>query len=99
MKTIGESLRELRESKGLLLREVGNALALDVALLSKFERNERKPNKDQVLAFAEYYGASPKHLLIAWLSDKIADEIGDEEVALKAVQVAEQKIKDYQHKR
>ncbi len=99
MKTFGENLRELRETKGLLLREVGNALALDTALLSKFERNERKPSKDQVLAFAKYYRANPENLLVEWLSDKIADEFGSEEVALKAVHVAERKIKDFQLKR
>lgn len=99
MKTLGECLRELRESKGLLLREVGGALSLDTALLSKFERNERKPTKDQVLAFAQYFNANSKNLLVAWLSDKITDEVANEKVALKAVQVAEKKIRDSKLKR
>lgn len=98
MRTFGETLRDLREGKGLLLREVGKALALDIALLSKFERNERKPSKEQVLIFAKYYNSNSEKLLIAWLSEKIAHEVGNDEVALKAVQVAERKIKEYQRR-
>lgn len=93
METFGEILRELRESKKLLLREVASSLNLDTALVSKFERNERKPSKDQVLAFAKFYGANQDDLLVAWLSEKIATEIEGEDLALKAVQQAEAKIK------
>jgi transcriptional regulator with XRE-family HTH domain len=99
MKTFGETLRELREGKGLLLRDVGSALTTDVALLSKFERDERKPTKGQVLAFAKYYNTNSDNLLIAWLSDKITDEVVDEAVALRAVHVAQRKIKFQQRKR
>lgn len=98
MKTFGENLRELRESKGLLLREVSKSLNLDIALVSKFERNERKPTKEQVLSFAKFYGAKEEPLIVAWLSDKITIDIGDEHLALKAMQVAEEKIKHYQRK-
>ncbi|MBK7652067.1 MAG: helix-turn-helix transcriptional regulator [Flammeovirgaceae bacterium] len=98
MKTFGENLRELREAKGLLLREVGDTLKMDTALVSKFERDERKPTKDQVLAFAKFYNTSAENLLVAWLSEKIAYELVDEKVALKAVQLAEQKIRGYKHK-
>ena len=50
MKNIGDTLRALRESKGLLLREVGAELSLDPTLLSKIERNDRMPTKEQVKA-------------------------------------------------
>jgi len=98
MKSFGEKLRELRETKGLLLREVGDTLNLDTALVSKFERNERKPTKEQVLAFAKFYNTNAESLLVAWLSEKIAYELVDEKVALKAVQLAEQKIRGYKQK-
>lgn len=98
MKTFGEKLRELREAKGLLLREVGESLRMDTALVSKFERDERIPTKDQVLAFAKFYNISTENLLVAWLSEKIAFELVGEKVAIKAVQLAEQKIRGYKHK-
>lgn len=93
MQTIGQKLRELREKDNLLLRQVGEGLEMDIALLSKIERDERKPSKEQVLAFARYYKIKPDDLLVAWLSDKLASEAQDEDFALRAMQVAEEKVK------
>jgi len=92
-KTLGELLREQREQNGLLLREVAAALEIDTGLLSKMERNERKANKEQVTAFAQYYKVNAEIYLVAWLSDKLANDLQNEELALKAMQEAEKKIK------
>src|SRR5680860_254388 len=46
-KTTGEILREKREKKGLLLRQVAAMLDIDTAILSKIERSERKASKEQ----------------------------------------------------
>lgn len=92
MKKIGEIIRELREKRSLLLRQVAAKIEIDQALLSKIERNERMPTKDQVKRFAKFFGKDENELLIAFLSDKLVYEVQDEEVALKAMQVAEKKI-------
>ncbi len=92
MKSIGQTLRELRELKGLLLREVGAALSIDPTLLSKIERNDRMPTKEQVNALSEFYQDKKNEVIIAWLSDKLVYEIQDEDLALAAMKVAEQKI-------
>ncbi len=93
MKNIGQTLRELRESKGLLLREVGAALSIDQTLLSKIEHNDRMPTKEQVNALSEFYKDKKNDVIIAWLSDKLVYEIQDEDLGLAAMKVAEQKIK------
>lgn len=92
MKNIGQTLRELRESKGLLLREVGATLSIDPTLLSKIERNDRMPTKEQVRALSDFYQKKKNEVIIAWLSDKLVYEIQDEDLALAAMKVAEQKI-------
>lgn len=92
LNTLGQILREYRESKGLLLRQVAAALEMDTALLSKFERDERKPNKEQVLAFARYYNVNADELLLAWLSDKLAEEVLNEDLAKEALKAAEKKV-------
>jgi transcriptional regulator with XRE-family HTH domain len=92
LKRIGEIIRELREQKSLLLRQVAAEIEIDQALLSKIERNERMPTKDQVKRFAKFFGKNENELLVAFLSDKLVYEVRDEEVALKAMQVAEKKI-------
>ncbi len=92
MKSIGEIIRELREQNSLLLRQVAAVIEIDQALLSKIERNERMPTKDQVKRIAKFFGKDENELLISFFSDKLVYEVRDEEVALKAMQVAEKKI-------
>jgi transcriptional regulator with XRE-family HTH domain len=92
-KTIGTILRELRETKGLLLREVGAELALDPTILSKIERDERMPTREQLKALSNFYKEQKNEVIIAWLSDKLVYEIQDEELGLDAMRVAEEKIK------
>ena len=92
MKNIGQTLRELRESKGLLLREVGAVLSIDPTLLSKIERNDRMPTKEQVNALSEFYQDKKNEVIIAWLSDKLVYEVQNEDLGLMAMKVAEKKI-------
>ena len=92
MKKIAELIRELREQNGLLLRQVASEIEIDQALLSKIERGERMPTKEQVIRLAKFYKADEKDFLIAFLSDKLVYELQDEEMAVKAMQVAEKKI-------
>lgn len=99
MKTIGATLRELREEKGLLLREVGAKLSLDPTILSKIEQDKRMPTRIQVKALADFYKDQKNEIIIAWLSDKLYYEVQDEDLALKAMQVAEEKIKYNKKKR
>ena len=53
METVGQIVRAKRESLGLLLRQVASYLDIDQAILSKIERNERKPTKDNIVKLAE----------------------------------------------
>jgi transcriptional regulator with XRE-family HTH domain len=93
MKTIGETLRELRENKEFLLREVGAELSIDPTLLSKIERNERMPTKEQVVLLSNFYKENKDDVIKAWISDKLVYEIQDEEFGLDALRLAEQKVK------
>lgn len=46
MNYLGIKLRQLRESQGLLLRQVAAEMDIDTALLSKIERGDRRANKE-----------------------------------------------------
>ncbi|MGG5570625.1 helix-turn-helix domain-containing protein [Myroides odoratimimus] len=91
--TLGEFIREARESKGLLLRHVCAELDIDTAILSKIERSERKATKEQIIKLAEILDLNKENLLVQYLSEKILFEIKDEELGEKALKVAEQQIK------
>ena len=92
MDSLGETIRKLREDKQLPLRTVAAFLDIDQAILSKIERAQRKPTREQVIKLAEYFKVKENDLLVAWLSDKLIYEVEDEEMALKALQVAEERV-------
>ncbi|MFC5283086.1 nucleotidyltransferase domain-containing protein [Pedobacter alpinus] len=92
METFGDSIKNLRESKNLPLRVVSAYLDIDQAILSKIERGIRKANKDLVIKLATYFETDKNELLVSWLSDKLVLELENEETALKALQLAEEKV-------
>lgn len=91
METFGDIIKTERESKSLLLRQVASALEIDQAIISKFERGERKPTKEQVEKFAEFYNIDKNKLITSWLSDQIANTILYEENIGEVLKVAEEK--------
>ncbi len=92
METVGQIIRTRRENLGLLLRQVSAYVDIDQAILSKIERNERKPSKDLILKIAEILQLDKEELLVQFMSDKIAYEIADEDCASRVLKVAEEKI-------
>ena len=91
--TIGEKLRHIREEKELPLRKVAALLDIDVAILSKMERGERRITKEVVLKLADIYDYNTDDLLVSFLSDKILYEIQDEDLGIEALKVAEERAK------
>jgi Fic family protein len=91
MKTI---LKNAREQKGLKTREVAQLLGIDQALISKFENGSRKPTKDQVIKLASLLEIDFETLMVAWLKEKILYEIGQNEFALKAMNMVREEIEN-----
>lgn len=93
MKTVGQILRNKRQELGLLLRQVSAYIDIDQAILSKIERNERRPTKEMLEKLATILKLDKDELMVQYFSDKIAYEIANEDCASKALKVAEKKIK------
>jgi Fic family protein/DNA-binding XRE family transcriptional regulator len=91
MKTL---LKNAREQKGLKTREVAQLLGIDQALISKFENGSRKPTKDQVVKLASLLGIDFETLMVVWLKEKIIYEIGQDEFALKAMNMVREEIQN-----
>lgn len=93
MNNLGLRIRELREQQNLLLRQVAAFLEIDTALLSKIERGERKPSKQQLLKMADFLKANSEEFLTLWLADKIETTIAEEPtVAYNAMKIASKKL-------
>ena len=88
----GDLIRKYRTEMRLPLRKVAAFLDTDQAILSKIERGKRKANREQVGKLAEFFGVEKDHLLVSWLSDRIAKELDDEKNSLEILKVAEEKI-------
>lgn len=91
MKTL---LKNAREKKGLKTREVAQLLEIDQALISKFENGTRKPTKEQIIKLASLLEIDFETLMVAWLKEKILYEIGQEEFALKAINMVREDIQN-----
>ncbi|MBT2735329.1 helix-turn-helix domain-containing protein [Bacillus sp. ISL-7] len=59
---IGERIRELRKRKKLTLRELAQELGVPFTTLGNYERGDRQPDFDFVLAVAKYFGVSMDYL-------------------------------------
>lgn len=91
---IGAKLRDLRETKGLLLRQVAAVLEIDTATLSKMEREVKKLRKDHLQKLADLYEADVNELLAIWTADKILKVVNSEDnrISSDALKIAQEHI-------
>lgn len=85
---IGEKIRQLREAKKMLIREVAAQLQTDTAMLSKMERGERPFKKEDIIVLANVFKQPKKELLTLWLADRILKNTADEEYSIESLQLA-----------
>ena len=92
--SFGETVKKLREERNLTLREVAEQLQIDISMLSKIEKNNRKASKQLIERIALFFNVKDKDLKITFLSDKVAyDVMGEEDFAHEVLKVAEKKVK------
>ena|SRR4051812_39750508 len=94
MKSFGETIREKRETMGLLLRQVAAKLEIDPSFLSRIETGNKRPTREQVVQLASILNENPNVLLIQYLGERVVYELkDDEELAIDAIMVAEKRIR------
>ncbi|MCI1268059.1 MAG: helix-turn-helix domain-containing protein [Saprospiraceae bacterium] len=99
MESLGSRIKQLREQEQLPLRTVAAYLDIDQSILSKIEHGHRKATREQVILLAKYFKTNENDLIVLWLSDKVAYEIQDEDLAQQALRVAEKKVAYFQKNR
>jgi transcriptional regulator with XRE-family HTH domain len=90
---LGEKLRELREARGLVQRQIAAELEVDTAYISKMESNEKPVSRHHLKKLAALLSISEKELLIIWLANKILRTIDEEEYKEQAMQLALKTLK------
>ena len=61
--TFPERLKELRTEKKLSTRELATAVGCSHIAISRWERNVKKPNVDNLIALCKFFNVSADYLL------------------------------------
>lgn len=92
----GETIKDLRENKNLLQRQLAASLDIDTPMYSKIERGERKAKREQVILIAELLEVDANNLLKKWKADQILSLLHDEPLANEILEIVNQSIKIYE---
>lgn len=84
-------LKHLRESRGLLQKEVAKALGISPAAYSLYEKGQREPRFDFLQKIADYFGVSIDYLMTGKETDETAKYYLNEETAQVAQEIFENK--------
>ncbi|MBW6460188.1 MAG: nucleotidyltransferase domain-containing protein [Bacteroidales bacterium] len=82
----------MRERSGFSLRQTARLSEIDIALLSKMERGERKFTRKHIATLASLYNVDMDDLIIQFLAEKIQYDLKDEKNAENVIQLAEKSI-------
>ncbi len=89
---LGKRIKELREEKGLLQRQLAAELEIDSPMYSKIERGERRAKREQVIKLAEMLETDKDELLTLWLAGQVNEIVKDESTALKAIEIVKEHL-------
>lgn len=91
--TLGQKIRELRESNGMLQRQLASKLEIGDGFLSKVENDQKTIKREHLKTISEIFNYSFSELEALWIGSKVYDIIKGEEEGINALKVAEQQIK------
>jgi transcriptional regulator with XRE-family HTH domain len=92
---IGERLRYLRKQKEDTLNNVSEASGINLTILSKIERGERLPTREQLSSLANYYKYNKSELKTLLIAEKIIKDYGISVDTHKAISLVEKQIIKY----
>lgn len=85
--TLGDKLRQLRDEKNLMQREVGAVIEVDGAFISKVENSEKPINRKHLATLSKFFKVQEDELQTLWLADKIRLIIKEEKLGKQAIQI------------
>ncbi len=94
-KMFAEKIRQLREEKQLLQRQISASLDIDNALYCKIERGDRKAKREQVVELARIFDVDENELLGLWLADKVYGIIKEENNVKEVLNIVADNIVEY----
>jgi len=77
-KMLGVKLKKLRETNGMVQRQIAALLEVDTAFISKVEKEEKQISKNHIARLAKLFKVPANELNSIWVADKILALIEDE---------------------
>jgi transcriptional regulator with XRE-family HTH domain len=89
---LGEKLKELREAKSFLQRQVAAELQVDSAYISKMEHDEKPVNRSHLKKLAKLYSVPESELIPLWLAAKVFQVINKQPYGKEALKLVLNKL-------
>jgi len=90
--TLGKKIKELRESSGMVQRELASKLDIGDGFLSKVESNQKCLKREHLLTISKIFNYPFSELNALWIGTKLYKLVKDEQEGLNALKVAEQHL-------
>lgn len=90
---IGQRVRQLRETNGMLQRELATLLEIGEGFLSKVENNQKQLKRDDLKKLSKIFKVPVVELETLWLANKVYDLVKNETQGSNALKVAEKQLK------
>ena len=90
---LGQKLRELREAKGLVQRQVAAELEVDTAYVSKIESDEKLISRNHIAKLSKLLNVQENELQKLWLAEKILKIVHEEDQKTQALRLVFKNLK------
>jgi transcriptional regulator with XRE-family HTH domain len=90
---LGQKIRELREARGLVQREIAAILEVDTAYVSKMESNEKPVSRHHLKKLSQLLKVREEELHTLWVADKLYGIAKAEPDGLKALELVGAELK------
>lgn len=91
--TLGQKIKELRESTGMFQRQLAAILEIGDGFLSKVESDQKALKREHLKTISKTFNCSFSELEALWIATKVYDIVKDEKEGLNALKVAEEQMK------
>lgn len=95
---LGEWLRQLREQRGLPLREVADAAGMDLAHLQKIELGQRLPTEQQTRRLAKFFKLDETETQARRIAEKFQHEFAEHPAAKEAINILAEEAGVYEER-
>ncbi|WP_374173194.1 helix-turn-helix domain-containing protein [Flavobacterium tructae] len=90
--TLGQKIRELRETSGMLQRQLASILSVGDGFLSKIESDQKALKREHLRTISDTFNYPVTELEALWIATKVYEIVKDEKQGLNALKVAEEQV-------